>query len=46
MELKLVKPLIIFDIEATGPSVSKDRIVELVMLKVNTARGFVDTRLL
>jgi len=36
MELNLVKPLIIFDIEATGPSVSKDRIVELVMLKVNT----------
>jgi len=36
MELKLVKPLIVFDIEATGPSVSKDRIVELVMLKVNT----------
>jgi len=35
MELNLVKPLIIFDIEATGASVSKDRIVELVMLKVS-----------
>jgi len=35
MELNLVKPLIVFDIEATGTSVSKDKIVELVMLKVN-----------
>lgn len=35
MELNIVKPLIIFDIEASGASVSKDRIVELVMLKVN-----------
>jgi len=35
MNLSLEKPLIIFDIEATGASVSKDRIIDLVMLKVH-----------
>lgn len=35
MNLFLEKPLIIFDIEATGASVSKDRIIDLVMLKVH-----------
>ncbi len=34
MELKLTKPLVFFDIEATGLNVATDRIVELSMLKV------------
>jgi len=35
MELNLKKPLAFFDIEATGLSIIKDRIVELYILKVN-----------
>jgi len=34
MALKLTKPLVFFDIEATGLNVASDRIVELSMLKV------------
>lgn len=35
MNLKLHKPLCIFDLEATGTNVGKDRIVEICILKVN-----------
>jgi DNA polymerase-3 subunit epsilon len=35
MPLSLQRPLVVFDIEATGLSTSKDRIVELSMLKVH-----------
>jgi DNA polymerase III subunit epsilon len=34
MILKLTKPLVIFDLESTGINTSKDRIVELYMIKV------------
>lgn len=34
MGLKLNKPLVVFDIEATGLNVSKDRIVEISILKL------------
>jgi DNA polymerase-3 subunit epsilon len=34
MQLNLTKPIIIFDIEATGVNVGSDRIVEIAMLKV------------
>ncbi|MDP2721791.1 MAG: 3'-5' exonuclease [Bacteroidales bacterium] len=36
MELNLKKPLAFFDIEATGLSIVKDRIVELCILKINS----------
>ncbi len=35
MNLKLYKPLCVFDLETTGTNVSKDRIVEICILKVN-----------
>lgn len=35
MNLKLHKPLCVFDLETTGTNVSKDRIVEICILKVN-----------
>lgn len=35
MNLKLHKPLCIFDLETTGINVAKDRIVEICVLKVN-----------
>lgn len=35
MNLKLYKPLCVFDLETTGINVSKDRIVEICILKVN-----------
>ncbi len=35
MKLKLKKPIAFFDIEATGLNVSKDRIVEISVLKIN-----------
>ncbi len=35
MELNLKRPLAFFDIESTGLNVSKDRIVELCIIKVN-----------
>lgn len=35
MNLKLHKPLCIFDLETTGTNVAKDRIVEISILKVN-----------
>lgn len=35
MNLKLHKPLCIFDLETTGIDISKDRIVEICILKVN-----------
>ncbi|MDR1877574.1 MAG: ribonuclease H-like domain-containing protein [Flavobacteriaceae bacterium] len=35
MELKLHKPICFFDLETTGINVSKDRIVEISILKVN-----------
>lgn len=35
MNLKLHKPLCIFDLETTGVNVSSDRIVEICILKVN-----------
>ena len=34
MELKLTKPICFFDLETTGINVSKDRIVEIAILKV------------
>ena len=34
MALKLEKPLVVFDLETTGINVSKDRIVEISLLKV------------
>lgn len=33
--LKLKKPLVIFDLETTGTDLSKDRIVELAMIKIS-----------
>ncbi len=36
MELNLKKPLAVFDIESTGLSVAKDRIIELNILKIDT----------
>lgn len=35
MNLKLHKPLCIFDLETTGTNISKDKIVEICILKVN-----------
>lgn len=35
MNLKLHKPLCVFDLETTGTQVAKDRIVEICILKVN-----------
>jgi DNA polymerase-3 subunit epsilon len=35
MKLNLKKPVVFFDIESTGLSVSKDRIVELGLIKIN-----------
>ena len=35
MKLKLQKPLAIFDLEATGLNISKDRIVEIAIVKIN-----------
>ncbi|MBN2669305.1 MAG: 3'-5' exonuclease [Bacteroidales bacterium] len=35
MELNLSKPLIIFDLETTGINVTKDRIVEIALLKIH-----------
>jgi DNA polymerase III subunit epsilon len=35
MKLELIKPLAIFDLEATGLTIGKDRIVEIAILKVN-----------
>ena len=35
MNLKLHKPLCVFDLETTGTNVGKDRIVEICILKVN-----------
>lgn len=35
MKLNLKKPVVFFDIESTGLSVSKDRIVEIGLIKVN-----------
>ena len=33
MDIKLSKPLIVLDIEATGDQINKDRIVEIGMIK-------------
>lgn len=35
MEIQLTKPLAVFDIEATGLNISKDRIVEIAILKIH-----------
>ena len=35
MNLKLYKPLCVFDLETTGTNIGKDRIVEICILKVN-----------
>jgi len=35
MELKLVKPIVFFDLETTGINIAKDRIVEISILKVH-----------
>ena len=35
MNISLIKPLAIFDIEATGLDISNDRIVEIAILKVD-----------
>ena len=34
MQLNLTKPLIVFDLEATGINIGSDRIVEIAMLKI------------
>ena len=34
MELSLKKPIVFFDLETTGVSVAKDRIVEISLFKV------------
>ncbi len=34
MELKLIKPIVFFDLETTGINIGKDRIVEISMLKI------------
>jgi len=34
MKLKLKRPLVVFDLETTGINVSKDRIVEISLLKI------------
>ncbi len=36
MKLQLQRPLAVFDLETTGLDVSKDRIVEIAIIKVNT----------
>ena len=36
MKLHLTRPLAIFDLEATGLNISKERIVEIAILKINT----------
>ena len=33
-DIKLEKPLVFFDLEATGTSVQRDRIVEISVMKV------------
>ncbi len=35
MELKLTKPIAFFDLEATGLNISKDKIVEIAILKIH-----------
>ena len=35
MEIKISKPLLVLDIEATGDQINKDRIVEIGMIKTN-----------
>ena len=35
MKLKLTKPLCFFDLETTGTDVSKDRIIEIAIIKIN-----------
>jgi DNA polymerase III subunit epsilon len=35
MKLQLTKPIVFFDLEATGTNVAADRIVEICVLKVN-----------
>jgi len=35
MELKLTKPIVFFDLETTGLNITKDRIVEISIVKVN-----------
>jgi len=35
MKLNLIKPIVVFDLEATGTNVAADRIVEICVLKVN-----------
>ncbi|MBQ5749918.1 MAG: 3'-5' exonuclease, partial [Bacteroidaceae bacterium] len=34
MELKLVKPIVFFDLETTGTNITDDRIVEISYIKV------------
>ena len=35
MHLQLEKPLAIFDLEATGLNITKERIVQIAILKIN-----------
>ena len=35
MKLNLIKPLCFFDLETTGTAISKDRIVEMAVLKLH-----------
>jgi len=35
MEINLKRPLVFFDLETTGLSITKDKIIELAMLKIN-----------
>ena len=34
MKLKLERPIVFFDLETTGLQISKDRIVEIAILKI------------
>ena len=35
MELNLIKPLAVFDLETTGTNVATDRIIEISIIKIN-----------
>ena len=35
MQLRLKKPLVFFDLETTGLSITNDRIIEICLLKIN-----------
>ena len=44
MKLQLTKPICFFDIETTGTEISKDRIVEIAILKLKPEKaGFIES---